>query len=160
MSVKTRPGRNLQNLFAANTARSLEAAPRVSAQAREALAILRSRPKTELSERYIPVLWLRATYFESTLAELAFEAGMTKDAYAAMLRRAINLCGGVMSSKDFILHLARLRVRKGLTASEVAQHMNVIPPAVYMFESGTRAPRIDTVLRYASAIGVEIQVVP
>lgn len=89
----TRGKSQLDYLVAANTARSLEAAPRVSAQAREALKVLRSRPETALAKRYIPVLWLRATYFESTLSELAVEAGMTKDAYAAMLRRAINYAG-------------------------------------------------------------------
>lgn len=47
------------------------------------------------------------------------------------------------------------RVESGMTQSEVAQRLGCPQSAVARFEAGRTVPRIDTVFRFASAVGLQ-----
>jgi transcriptional regulator with XRE-family HTH domain len=51
-----------------------------------------------------------------------------------------------------------MRKRNGLTQAVVAEDMGVSEPLVSMLENGRRV-RVDTLLRYADAVGGELAVI-
>lgn len=82
----------LDHLLAANDRRSVAGAREQVAKARRALTVLNSHTP-RLSDRYrhkqyYGVLVQRIDHPRHTLAELADSAGLTKDAYWGLLRRA------------------------------------------------------------------------
>ena len=54
--------------------------------------------------------------------------------------------------------LIEARSRAGLSQVEVASRMGVPQPAIVRLEAGTHSPTLSTLARYASAIGVDLDV--
>lgn len=54
--------------------------------------------------------------------------------------------------------LIRARTSAGLSQAEVARRMGVPQPAIVRLEAGTHSPTLNTIARYASAIGVDLDV--
>ncbi len=54
--------------------------------------------------------------------------------------------------------LIEARSRAGLSQAEVARRMGVPQPAIVRLEAGTHSPTLTTLSRYASAIGVDLDV--
>ena len=54
--------------------------------------------------------------------------------------------------------LIAARVKAGLSQAEVARRMGVPQPAVVRLEAGTHSPTLTTLARYASAVGVDLEV--
>lgn len=84
----------MQALINANVARSVAASARQVEQARKALEVLRawspqSPRMVDVRRRYMAVLRMRINYPDHTLAEIAELMRVTKDLYAARLRRAL-----------------------------------------------------------------------
>ena len=50
--------------------------------------------------------------------------------------------------------IAALRRERGLSQSELAQHIQVSPSALGMYEQGRREPSADTMVALAGALGV------
>lgn len=60
-----------------------------------------------------------------------------------------------------VMHrLVRLRQERGLKQRDIAVRMRVSPARISHLESGYRIPNLDTVMRYARAVGAEVVVVP
>lgn len=59
-----------------------------------------------------------------------------------------------MSPEDFGKHLAKLRERSGLSASQLAEMMFVSRATVSRWESGTRTPDLGMLSRMASCLNV------
>ena len=62
-------------------------------------------------------------------------------------------------SADIVQALVAIRIDRGLSQKAVAQRMWVTRPSVSVFESHKQQPRLDTLLRYAHAVGADLQVV-
>ena len=58
---------------------------------------------------------------------------------------------------ELLSELVQLRKDKGLRQVDVAASMGVGQPSVSELERGETNPKLDTILRYASAIGVQIK---
>lgn len=58
---------------------------------------------------------------------------------------------------DLLKQLVALRHEKKLRQVDVAQKMGVGQPSVSELERGETNPRLDTIQRYAHAIGVSIE---
>lgn len=54
--------------------------------------------------------------------------------------------------------LIAARKKAGLSQAEVARRMRVPQPAIVRLEAGTHSPTLTTLARYASAIGVDLDV--
>ena len=61
-----------------------------------------------------------------------------------------------MTATELVEVLTRMRVRAGLTQQDVADEMGVTGAQVSQMENGKRTPRLDTLLRYAEAVGGEL----
>ena len=61
------------------------------------------------------------------------------------------------SEREIVSQLVAIRKARGLTAQEVADFAGLSRPAVSILENGHRGPLLDTVLRYAAAVGAELQ---
>lgn len=62
----------------------------------------------------------------------------------------------VSDHDDMLESLRKLRRSHDLTQEEVAERMGVTQPAVSQFERYDANPRLDTVRRYAMAVGARI----
>jgi DNA-binding XRE family transcriptional regulator len=58
---------------------------------------------------------------------------------------------------DFHALLVDTREELGLTQQQVADRLGVTQPAVSVFEDGSTGIRIQSILNYASALGLELQ---
>jgi DNA-binding XRE family transcriptional regulator len=58
---------------------------------------------------------------------------------------------------DFHSLLVDTREELGLTQQQVADRLGITQPAVSVFEDGSTGIRIQSVLNYASALGLELQ---
>jgi transcriptional regulator with XRE-family HTH domain len=68
--------------------------------------------------------------------------------------------GGLMELFHALSELKRIREAKGLTAAEVSRRAGIAPAAMSRLESGRNAnPTFETLVRYASAIGVDLELV-
>lgn len=77
---------------------------------------------------------------DQSFCTLEARAGSLIDDHDAMLRR-----------------LVALRQENNLTQSEVAERMGVSQPAVSQFERTDANPTLDTVRRYAMAVGARLE---
>jgi HTH-type transcriptional regulator/antitoxin HipB len=63
------------------------------------------------------------------------------------------------SARALIDQLAAHRTKAGLSQSEVARRIGISPSAISMLESNPkRMPLLDTVIRYATAIGTTLTI--
>lgn len=58
---------------------------------------------------------------------------------------------------DFHSLLVDTREELGLTQQQVADRLGITQPAVSVFEDGSTGIRIQSILNYASALGLELQ---
>ena len=63
-----------------------------------------------------------------------------------------------MTGPEIMAALTRMRVRHGLTQREVAEAAEVTQAHVSQIENGHQTPRLETLLRYADAVGAELAV--
>jgi DNA-binding XRE family transcriptional regulator len=54
--------------------------------------------------------------------------------------------------------LIQAREKAGISQAEVARRMGVPQPAIVRLEAGTHSPTLSTLARYASAIGVHLEI--
>jgi transcriptional regulator with XRE-family HTH domain len=59
---------------------------------------------------------------------------------------------------DVVHQIAAVRVRNGLTQTQVARRMRVSASGISAIERGYRSPNLSTLLRYASACGATITI--
>lgn len=63
---------------------------------------------------------------------------------------------------DLLRQLLQARSKAGLSQADVAQRMGTHPPAITRLESslgtGKHSPSVDTLKRYARAVGCELQI--
>ncbi len=58
--------------------------------------------------------------------------------------------------KELLNVLVEVRRNAGLRQIDVAQALKISQPAVSEFESGNNVPRIDTLQKYAQAVGANV----
>jgi transcriptional regulator with XRE-family HTH domain len=58
---------------------------------------------------------------------------------------------------DFHSLLVDRREAQGLTQKQVAERLGISQPAVAQFEKSTYSPSITTIIAYATAIGVQLE---
>lgn len=58
---------------------------------------------------------------------------------------------------DFHSLLVDRRGAQGLTQKQVAERLGISQPAVAQFEKSTYSPSITTIIAYATAIGVQLE---
>lgn len=62
------------------------------------------------------------------------------------------------SSKSVMDVLVQIRKDKGLRQVDVAKSLGIGQPAVSELESGVTSPRLDTLARYAEALGLTLSI--
>ena len=70
---------------------------------------------------------------------------------------AVDEASAILSRK-LLRSLIAARTKAGLSQAEVARRMGVPQPAIVRLEAGTHSPTLTTLARYASAIGVDLDV--
>jgi DNA-binding XRE family transcriptional regulator len=61
-------------------------------------------------------------------------------------------------ARKLLRSLIAARIKSGLSQAEVARRMGIPQPAIVRLEAGTHSPTLTTLARYASAIGVDLDV--
>jgi len=70
---------------------------------------------------------------------------------------AVDEASAILARK-LLRSLIAARNKAGLSQAEVARRMGVPQPAIVRLEAGTHSPTLTTLARYASAIGVDLDV--
>jgi DNA-binding XRE family transcriptional regulator len=70
---------------------------------------------------------------------------------------AVEQAAAILARK-LLRSMIAARVKAGLSQAEVARRMGVPQPAIVRLEAGTHSPTLTTLARYASAIGVDLDV--
>jgi DNA-binding XRE family transcriptional regulator len=70
---------------------------------------------------------------------------------------AVDEASAILARK-LLRSLIAARTKAGLSQAEVARRMAVPQPAIVRLEAGTHSPTLTTLARYASAIGVDLDV--
>jgi DNA-binding XRE family transcriptional regulator len=70
---------------------------------------------------------------------------------------AVDEASAILARK-LLRSLIAARSKAGLSQAEVARRMGVPQPAIVRLEAGTHSPTLTTLARYASAIGVDLDV--
>ena len=66
-----------------------------------------------------------------------------------------------MTGRDLINAIIQVRLDKGMQQRAVARAMSVSPSSVSALETNERrSPTLETLMRYANAVGVDIVVTP
>ncbi|MBI4316847.1 MAG: helix-turn-helix transcriptional regulator [Chloroflexi bacterium] len=60
--------------------------------------------------------------------------------------------------REFSSALIRARLNAGISQSELARRVGVSRPVIARLEAGLRIPRVDTIMRLASALGVDFTI--
>jgi transcriptional regulator with XRE-family HTH domain len=88
------------------------------------------------------------------------EGSVSLDAIEAKLRvRRPGLFlhfGAIGARRALLARLTQLREEQGLSQHAVAVHIGTSQPAIARLEGGAADPRLSTLLRYASAIGIRL----
>lgn len=58
---------------------------------------------------------------------------------------------------DFHSALVDMRIELGLTQQEVADRLGISQPAISVFEDGSTGIKVQSILNYASALGLELE---
>ncbi len=66
---------------------------------------------------------------------------------------------GISSAQEVIDLLIQARKAKNIPAAHVAEMMGVNPVILYRLERNERDPKLSTALRYARALGLDVQLV-
>lgn len=82
------------------------------------------------------------------------------DAVNDMSRETIQEVEIIRKRAEMVVALIQLRESKGWTQAELARRAGMKQSAIARFESDTTAPRIDTIIRVAMALGVDITLMP
>jgi DNA-binding XRE family transcriptional regulator len=61
-------------------------------------------------------------------------------------------------ARKLLRALIAARTKAGLSQAEVARRMGIPQPAIVRLEAGTHSPTLTTLARYASAIGVDLDI--
>ncbi len=70
---------------------------------------------------------------------------------------AVDEASAILATR-LLRSLIAARTKAGLSQAEVARRMGVPQPAIVRLEAGTHSPTLTTLARYASAIGVDLDV--
>jgi ribosome-binding protein aMBF1 (putative translation factor) len=70
---------------------------------------------------------------------------------------AVDEASAILARK-LLRSLIAARTKAGLSQAEVARRMGIPQPAIARLEAGTHSPTLTTLARYASAIGVDLDV--
>jgi transcriptional regulator with XRE-family HTH domain len=62
----------------------------------------------------------------------------------------------VRAPSELLTYLRESRLRRGLSQAEVAARVGTTQSAIARLESGTADPRLSTLIRYAEAVGTEL----
>jgi ribosome-binding protein aMBF1 (putative translation factor) len=97
--------------------------------------------------------------------EIANEAEADRKRFDQILRNvreggetaAVDEASAIIARK-LLRSLVAARTKSGLSQTEVARRMGLPQPAVARLEAGTHSPTLTTLARYASAIGVDLDV--
>lgn len=90
---------------------------------------------------------------EKTSAELHREAICRNPRRKAALERARQQVAAALP-KDTKFPLTRLRLRAGLSQADLAKLLNTHQPAIARLENGLSDPRLTTIKKLATALGV------
>ena len=82
---------------------------------------------------------------------------MLRSARAAAEPFAVDEASAVLARK-LLRSLIAARTKAGLSQAEVARRTGIPQPAIVRLEAGTHSPTLTTLARYASAIGVDLDV--
>lgn len=82
------------------------------------------------------------------------------DVFNGMSHESIQEIEIIRKRAAMVVTLIQLRESKGWTQAELAKRAGMKQSAIARFESDTTAPRIDTIIRVAMALGVNITLVP
>ena len=97
--------------------------------------------------------------------EISSDAEADRERIDPILRNAreagdaftVDEASAILATK-LLRSLIAARIKAGFSQAEVARRMGIPQPAIVRLEAGTHSPTLTTLARYASAIGVDLDV--